>query len=89
MKQVAIHQSSSSGLLSAVRSGFGIAVVPCIIADGDPDLIRCIDHAPPDHSRSMWLVTHERVRHTLRIRTVIDFLYEQLKRRVDELKLAT
>ena len=89
MKQVAIHQSSSSGLLSAVRSGFGIAVVPCIIADGDPDLIRCIDHAPPDHSRSMWLVTHERVRHTPRIRTVIDFLYEQLKRRVDELKLAT
>ena len=88
MKQVAIHQSSSSGLLSAVRSGVGIAVLPCIIADDDPDLVRCLK-APKDHGRSMWLVTHERVRHTPRVRTVIDFLYERLKRRVSDLKLAT
>ena len=79
--RVAMHQSSSTGLLSAVRSGFGLAVLPCVVADADPELVRCI---PPrdDHHRSMWLLTHERVRHTPRVRLVIDFLYERLMRHV-------
>ncbi len=86
--QVAMHHGTSTGLLSAVRSGFGIAVLPSIVADDDPDLIRCL---PPrrGHGRTMWLVTHERVRHTPRVRLAIDFLYERLKQRVSELNLAT
>jgi len=85
--RVAMHQASSTGLLAAVRSGFGIAVLPCLVADDDPDLIRCM---PPneDHSRTMWVLTHERVRHSPRVRVVTDFLYDRLKRRVQELKLA-
>ena len=87
-EQVAMHHGTSTGLLSAVRSGFGIAVLPCIVADDDPDLIRCL---PPrrGHGRWIWVVTHDRVRHTPRVRTVIDFLYERLKARVSELNLAT
>ena len=79
--QVAMHHASSMGLLAGVRSGFGLAVLPCVIADGEPDLIRCL---PPrdDHGRSMWLLTHERVRRTPRVRLVIDFLYERLMRHV-------
>ena len=86
--QVAIHQGSSTGLLSAVRSGFGIAVLPCILADAEPDLIRCLPPRP-DHGRVMWLLTHERVRHAPRVRAVIDFLYGKLSMRVRELNLAT
>jgi len=84
-KQVAMHHASSTGLLSAVRSGFGIAVLPCIVADADPDLVRCL---PPlaDHGREMWLLTHDRIRHTPRVRLVIDFLYERLMRHVRMLK---
>src|SRR5688572_6612954 len=41
-EQVAMHHATPTGLLSAVRSGFGIAVLPSVIADADPDLIRCI-----------------------------------------------
>jgi DNA-binding transcriptional LysR family regulator len=79
--QVAMHHSTSTGLLSGVRSGFGLAVLPCIVADAEPDLIRCL---PPrdDHQRSMWLLTHDRVRSMPRVRTVIDFLYEKLSRHV-------
>jgi len=79
--QVAMHHATSTGLLTAVRSGFGITVLPCIVADADPDLIRCL---PPreDHHRSMWLLTHERVRHTPRVRKVVDFLYDRLTRHV-------
>lgn len=85
--RVAMHHASSTGLLSGVRSGFGIAVLPCIIADAEPDLVRCL---PPltDHGRQFWLLTHERVRHTPRVRTVIDFLYERLSRHVRQLREA-
>ena len=82
--QVAVHHATSTGLLGAVRSGFGIAVLPCVVADSDPDLIRCIPPRP-GHGRVLWLLTHERVRHTPRVRVVIDFLYERLKRHAESL----
>jgi DNA-binding transcriptional LysR family regulator len=84
-QQVAMHHATSGGLLSAIRSGIGIAVLPCVVADGDPDLVRCV---PPraDHGRQLWLLTHERCRHTPRVRAVIDFLYERLNRHVRQLE---
>jgi DNA-binding transcriptional LysR family regulator len=86
--RVAMHHASSTGLLSGVRSGFGIAVLPCLLADAEPDLLRCL---PPraGHGRVMWLLTHERVRHAPRVRTVIDFLYERLMQHVRRLGDAT
>lgn len=84
--QVAMQQPSSIGLLSAIRSGFGIAVLPCLVGDSEPDLIRCL---PPraGHGRVMWLLTHERVRNTPRVRAVIDFLYDKLSARVRKLEI--
>ena len=80
-----MHHATSGGLLSGVRSGFGIAVLPCVVGDADPDLIRCL---PPrtEHGRVLWLFTHERVKHTPRVRAVIDFLYERLSRLVRQLE---
>ena len=84
-KHVAMHQPTSTTLLSSVRAGIGIAVLPCIIADGDPELIQCF---PPrqNHGRQLWLLTHERVRHTPRVRTVIDFIHDTLKRHIRQLE---
>lgn len=83
--RVIMHHASAMGMMSAIRSGLGIAVLPCIIADADPDLIQCV---PPKagHGRVMWLVTHERVRHTPRVRAVIDFLYDRLSRHIKMLE---
>lgn len=85
-EQIAMHHANSIGLLAAVRSGFGIAVLPCIVADADPDLVRCI---PPyeDHGRIMWLLTHERVRKEPRVRIVMDFLTERLASHVRRLEV--
>lgn len=79
--RVIMHHASAMGMMSAIRSGLGIAVLPCIVADADPDLIQCL---PPKegHGRAMWLVTHERLRHTPRVRAVIDFLYERLSKHI-------
>jgi len=83
--RVIMHHASAMGMMSAIRSGLGIAVLPCVVADGEPDLIQCV---PPrdDHGRSMWLVTHERVRRSPRVRAVIDFLYDRISRRMRELE---
>ena len=84
-QQVAMHHATSGGLLSGVRSGFGIAVLPCIAAEADPDLVQCVP-ARGEHGRILWLFTHERVRHTPRVRAVVDFLYEGLMRHVRRLE---
>jgi DNA-binding transcriptional LysR family regulator len=83
--RVIMHHASAMGMMSAIRSGLGIAVLPCIVADADPDLIQCI---PPrdGHGRTLWLVTHERVRKTPRVRAAIDFLYERLMRHIRDLE---
>jgi DNA-binding transcriptional LysR family regulator len=63
--------------MAAVKSGVGVGILPCIIADADPDLLQCL--APRrDHKRELWLLTHERVRRTPAVRIVVDFLYERL-----------
>lgn len=79
--QVVMHHNSSTGLLAAVRAGMGLAVLPCLAADGDPDLIRCL---PPLEgvSVSLWLVYHERLRGEPRIRAVLDFLAPRIPRHI-------
>ncbi|WP_051676773.1 LysR family transcriptional regulator [Sphingomonas astaxanthinifaciens] len=74
--RVTVEQGSATGLMSAVRTGLGIAALPCIVADAMPDLIRCAP--PPEEDRCLWLLTHERLRHQPAVRAVIDFLYDRL-----------
>src|SRR3546814_252239 len=76
---VAIHHGTVTGMLAAVRSGFGLAVLPSFIADRDPDLVRCLPPLEGDPA-SLWLLTHERLRHTPRVRVVMAFLGERLTR---------
>jgi DNA-binding transcriptional LysR family regulator len=76
---VAMEHGTSAGLLAAVRSGFGMAVLPSFFADRDPDLVRCME-PPRSDPMELWLVTHERMRHTPRVRLVMDFLAERLAR---------
>lgn len=70
---VATQYDSALGLLAAVRAGLGLAVLPSIVANSDPSLISCLPEVGKP-GRGIWLITHERVRHTPRVRTVIDFL---------------
>ena len=76
---VVLHHNSAIGLLAAVRAGIGLAVLPIFVADSDPDLVRCLP-TRPDDTRGLWLLTHERLRHTPRVRAVLDFLAERLTR---------
>ncbi|WP_338424689.1 LysR family transcriptional regulator [Sphingopyxis kveilinensis] len=74
---VVMQYDTATGLLSGVRAGMGLTVLPAYLADREPDLIRCI---PPksDDTTGLWLLTHERLRHVPRVRLVLDFLAKEL-----------
>lgn len=62
------------GLLSACLAGAGVAVLPHYLGDAHADLV----HLPlPDEPReTVWLTVHKDLRHTPRVRAVLDFLVE-------------
>lgn len=76
---VVMQHTTPVGLLSSVRAGLGLAALPTFVADREPDFIRCLRPNPAD-DMVLWLVTHERLRHTPRVRAVMDFLGERLVR---------
>lgn len=78
-ESVVMQYDTATGLLSGVRAGMGLSVLPAYLADREPDLIRCL---PPrsDDTTGLWLLTHERLRHVPRVRLVLDFLARELTR---------
>lgn len=76
---VTMHHGTGMGILSAVRAGAGLAVLPSFFADRDPDLIQCLPPHPDDEG-GLWLLTHERLRNVPRVRAVLDFLAPELRR---------
>ena len=58
---------------AACKAGLGAAILPCLTADRDPELIRLL---PPERVRSvpLWLVAHRDLLRTARVRAVMDFL---------------
>jgi DNA-binding transcriptional LysR family regulator len=76
---VAVQHGTGTGLLSGVRAGVGLAVLPSFFADNDPDLIRCLPPREDDYG-GLWLLTHERLRDVPRIRAVLDFLAVELRK---------
>jgi len=66
------------GLYEAVVQGFGIAALPCFLADPDTRLSRIL--SPPDELTSeLWLLTHPDLRRTARVKALMDFLTEVLQ----------
>src|SRR3546814_19917937 len=64
--------------MAAAKAGIGLATLPAGLADLEPDLKRVTD-LPDDFTLALWLLTHEDLRRTARIRAFMDFLTDSLK----------
>ena len=66
--------------VQAVRSssGVGLSVLPTLVGENEPDLIRCL--SPAADRRPVWIATHERVANRPAVRAVSDFLAERIAR---------
>ncbi|MFK7751866.1 MAG: LysR family transcriptional regulator [Sedimentitalea sp.] len=63
---------------AAARGGLGLAMLPCIMGDNDPALVRATDRKPIK-ARDIWLLTHSDLRRTARIRAFMTFAEKVLR----------
>jgi DNA-binding transcriptional LysR family regulator len=72
--KVAFRANDPEALVGAATAGLGLCAVPCLIGDEQPALERVpglgLSSCP------MYLVTHQDIHQTARIRAVIDFVVE-------------
>jgi DNA-binding transcriptional LysR family regulator len=63
--------------VEAAASGIGLSYRPCFIGDADPRLARA-PGVEPVEDRSIWLLLHDDLRRTARVRAFVDFMAEHL-----------
>ena len=63
--------------MAAVAEGIGLALLPCYLGDREPRIGRAM---PPikELERELWLVTHEDLKGTVRVRAFMDFVGARL-----------
>ena len=66
------------GILSAIRSCMGLAVLPCYLADSDPDIVQLSDPIP-ELEFGLWFLMHPDLRGVVRIHALMDFLTEAIR----------
>jgi molybdate transport repressor ModE-like protein len=86
--RVACRVSSGSALRAAVRAGVGIAHLLCFFADEDPELRR-VRPPDPELETGLWLLTHEDLCTTGRVRVFLDFMAEAIGRQRSRLAAAS
>ncbi len=58
-------------LSTAARAGLGLAVLPCVMARREPDLVSVLTRLPP-LTRELWLLFHRDIGRSPAVRAVID-----------------
>lgn len=76
----AYRVNSVSGMLSAVRVGTGVSLLPCYLADAEPDLVQLSDPIA-ECTVGLWFLMHPDLRDVARIRTLLEFTTEALRQR--------
>jgi DNA-binding transcriptional LysR family regulator len=72
-----LRVNGTPGIVTAVRAGVGIGLVPCYIGERDETLVRVW---PELLFHELWLVMHRDLRHAARIRVVAEFFVRELAR---------
>ncbi|MFK7958673.1 MAG: LysR family transcriptional regulator [Lysobacterales bacterium] len=78
--RIVFSSNSPTAQMSAARHGYGLAVLSCRWANMYPELERVLPHMDL-HTAELWLVTHEELKHSARIRAVADAIAERVRSR--------
>lgn len=77
--RVVARCGSSLSMFQLVVAGVGAGFVPTMLAAGHPGLVRLQGDDDPVFHRAIWVVTHADLRHTGRVRAIVDWLHEELQ----------
>jgi DNA-binding transcriptional LysR family regulator len=72
--------SSLVNQLVAAQAGIGLALLPCYLGDGRPDVVRALGDPVPELSGELWIVTHHDLKGTARVRAFFDIVGDGLGR---------
>lgn len=62
----------------AAKNSLGLALLPCLMGDPEPELVRA-SQRPPSENRDIWILTHRDLRSTVRIRVAMEFIESVLR----------
>lgn len=71
--------------LEAAKAGLGLSVLPCFMGDTEP-VLRRLPKSTVTPSRDIWILTHEDLRHTARVRVFNDFMATAILEKSDLLE---
>jgi DNA-binding transcriptional LysR family regulator len=77
--EITLRADSLLALRQAAEAGFGLAALPCYLGDMSPGLV-CVRPPISAMDTALWILTHEDLRHTARIRAFIEFVAGALSR---------
>lgn len=83
--QVVLRASSLNAVLQAVLAGIGFGLLPCYMGDGQPRLRR-VGAPVAGVATDLWLLVHEDLRRTARVKAFTDFMHSKLVARRAELE---
>jgi DNA-binding transcriptional LysR family regulator len=69
-ERIFYRSNSLVNQLMAVAAGLGVALLPVYLADRNPD-VRRISGVLPDLASELWIVTHQDLKNTARVRTFL------------------
>jgi DNA-binding transcriptional LysR family regulator len=78
--EITLRADSLLALRQAAQAGLGLAALPCYLGDTAPGLV-CVHRPIAEMETALWILTHEDLRHTGRIRAFTEFAAKAFGRR--------
>jgi DNA-binding transcriptional LysR family regulator len=81
-RQAIFSSGTSFAVLNACAEGLGFTMMPCYLGDADSRLVR-VGEPVEALTMELWILTHPDLRHTARVKALIAYLYDELKKEED------
>lgn len=76
--------SSTLVTMNAVKQGLGVMLLPCFLGDNEKDLER-VTEPLEELSSELWILTHQDLRHTARVKALMNYFYDGLREKSNKL----
>jgi molybdate transport repressor ModE-like protein len=77
--RVVFSSNNTIAVVDAAKRGLGVTMLPCILGDREPGLIR-IKHRPEELNFSLWILIHPDLRNTARVKALMTYLLGELEK---------
>lgn len=80
---VQVRSNSLVSLVGNLKAGLGLGMLPTMIGEAEPDLVRCFP-PPRDLASEMWLIVREDLKAEPHVRAFTEFLTRHIRRELAE-----